>query len=203
MKLSPKVRRWGVIPVVLAATVLFAAEDCDGGEEAPGVESDSSQSYEDGSKIPVDKEIYTITGTVVGEVTDLTRQVEPGKGSIDTPVCYGTSGCYGGGGGTFTGPVEAGKGFVRLAVEEVSPVTELAQVGRVSILKTTDSKVKALLVGDRVTFKCRRQYEAIAAVADNQDFDADEVETWELDYCRLDTAVITPGEPEIEEEPLS
>ena len=35
-----------------------------------------------------------------------------------------------------------------------------------------------------------RQYEALAAVRDNEKFSKTKVETWELDYCRLASPVI-------------
>jgi hypothetical protein len=41
-----------------------------------------------------------------------------------------------------------------------------------------------------VTFKCRAQYEAVAAVRENESFNQAKVETWELDYCRMATPVI-------------
>lgn len=167
--------------------VLMGASDCDGGEEAPSADSDSSQSYKEGSKIPVDKEVYQITGEVVGPVNDLTRQVEPAKGETSGYI-YGN---YGSISGSFTGPIEAGKGFVRLLVQSSEPSTDLAPTGDVTIIKTSDTKVKALLPGDVVEFKCRRQYENIAAVVENQEFDPDDVAAWELDYCRLASPVIT------------
>jgi len=160
------------------------------GPSNPEADSDSSQSYKSGSKIPVDENVYVITGEVIGPVNDVTRQVEPSKGSLSGPSCYGSSGCYGGTTGSFTGPIEAGKGFVRLRIQSAKPSTDLAPTGDVTILKTSDTKVTALLPGDVVSLKCRRQYENVAAVKDNESFNADEVAAWELDYCRLATPVI-------------
>lgn len=176
-----------LVPLCAALAFIFlTAEDCDGPAD-PQVESDSNQAYADGSKVPTDLQIYTVTGTVAGDVESLTRQVKPGGGS--TPTCFGTSGCYGG--GSFFGPIEKGKGYVRLRVNSVSPATESAKEGSLTILKVTDTKATALLPGDTVTFKCRRQYEAIAAVQQRQKFDRDKDGTWELDYCRLSTPTIT------------
>ena len=59
------------------------------------------------------------------------------------------------------------------------------------ILKTTDTKVTAISDGDLVTFKCRQQYEAVAAAREGQPFNAATDGTWELDYCRM-------AEPEFE-----
>lgn len=171
--------------VAILSTMLFAAESCDG-ETAPEAESDSSQNYKAGSKVPVDDNVYLIKGEVIGPVNDVTRQVEPAQGEI-SGFAYGG---YASMNGSFTGPIEAGKGFVRLRVQTVSPSTEQAPVGDVTIIKTSDTKAKALLNGDIVQFKCRRQYEALAAVKDNEKFDAEKVETWELDYCRLASPVI-------------
>ena len=59
------------------------------------------------------------------------------------------------------------------------------------IFKFTDTKATALLPGDVVEFKCRRQYEAVAPVKDAERFDEDKFSTWEFDFCRLTTGVIT------------
>jgi hypothetical protein len=177
-----------LIPLAaVLSLVLMGASECEGGEDAPAPDSDSSQKYKDGSKVPVDDKVYAITGEVIGPVNETTRQVEPGKGEINGSLC----GNYGSLNGSFTGPVEKGKGFVRIRVQKSSPSTDLAPVGDVTIIKTSDTKAKALLNGDIVQFKCRRQYEALAAVKDNEKFDKTKVETWELDYCRLSTPVIT------------
>lgn len=178
-----------IILVAILSTFMFAAESCDE-NSAPSADSDSRQKYADGSTIPVDDNVYELKGEVIGPVNEVTRQVEPSKGSLSGPACYGTSGCFGGTSGTFTGPIEAGKTFIRLRVQSASPSTDLAPIGDVSIIKTSDTKAAALLTGDIVTFKCRRQYEAVAAVRDNEKFNADKLETWELDYCRLATPVI-------------
>lgn len=182
-------RRRRLTALLALLLALFTAA-CGASDPAP--DSDSEQSYNDG-KIPVDKAVYEVTGVVAADVSSLTRQVKPGGGRIDAPVCAGTSGCYGGGGGTLFGPVEAGKGFVRLRVTAAKPATNLAPVGATIILKVTDTKGTALSPDDVVTFHCRRQYEAIAAVQDDQDWDdrvRDAVATWELDFCRLLTPII-------------
>lgn len=169
------------ITAALAAAVLLvtlAACD-DDGDKAPGADSDSSQSYNSDAKVPVDDAVYHITGEVVGQVNNLTRQVKPAEGSLSGF----SSGGYGSMTGSFTGPVEAGKGFVRVRVTRSD--VDLAPVSEVAILKTSDTKVTALQPGDVITFACRKQYEAVAAVRDNSSFDQTKVATWELDYCRL------------------
>jgi len=172
--------------VALFSVFAFGAESCESEETAPAPDSDSSQSFKEGAKIPVDTEVYVITGEVIGEVNSVTRQVEPAQGQVNGSL-YGS---YGSLSGSFTGPIEKGKGFVRVRVQSSEPSTELAPVGDVAIIKTSDTKVSALLNGDIITFKCRRQYENIAAIKENEKFDADKLATWELDYCRLAAPVI-------------
>lgn len=182
-----------VIPLALLA-LSACSEPAD---QAPEIESDSGQAYKAGTKIPVDDNVYTITGEVIGPVNDVTRQIKPAEGYVSGSAFGG----YGSMTGSFTGPVEGGKGFVRLRVESINPDTESASVGDVTIVKTSDTKVKALMNGDIVTFKCRRQYEALAAVRENSSVKIEEVATWELDYCRLFTPVITvKDQPKVENE---
>lgn len=176
-----KNKKYLLAAAALASAIMFGAESCES-ESDPSVESDSSQSYASGSKVESDTNAYLIKGEVVGPVNETTRQVTPGQGDI-----FGYNGYLN---GSFTGPVEKGKGFVRIRVESASPSTDLAPVGQVTIVKTSDTKAKALMNGDVVSFKCRRQYEAVAAVRNNQKFDKKSDGTWELDYCRLATPVI-------------
>lgn len=177
------------IGLLLALIVVtFAATGCLGdGPSNPAPDSDSQQAY-DGGNIPTDLSVYTIVGKVNADTKSLTRQVSPGGGSV-----FGVNGFVS---GSFFGPVESGKGFVRLTVVSANPSTDLAPVGKVVVLKMTDTKGTVLTAGDEVTLKCRRQYEAVAAVQDNQKFDADADATWELDFCRLATPVLgTPDAP--------
>jgi len=88
---------------------------------------------------------------------------------------------------TYYGPQLNGKGMVRLTVADSD--AELAPVGSTVILKLDDTKGILLLPGDQVTFKCRAQFEAIAAVMKQQAFDQT-AGTWELDYCRLASPVV-------------
>lgn len=188
-------KRYLPVVVVLAAITLSSCTEP--ANEAPEIESDSGQSYKAGTKAPVDDNVYVIKGEVIGPVNDVTRQVEPAQGSLQGSAVGG----FGSVTGSFTGPVEAGKGFVRLRVESISPDTESASVGDVTILKTADTKVKALMNGDIVTFKCRRQYENVAAVRENSSANIEEIATWELDYCRLFIPVITvKDQPKVENE---
>lgn len=181
----------GAVAVLLAAIALTGCEEQGA---APAPDSDSEQEYASGSKIPVNDNVYLIQGEVIAEVNEVTRQVEPAQGEV-----YGNNGYIS---GSFSGPIQAGKSFVRIRVRKVSPDTILAPLGDVVIVKTTDTKAVALLNGDVVTFKCRAQFESIAAVRENEKFDADKLGTWELDYCRLASPVITVNpNPEVEVKP--
>lgn len=167
----------------------FLASGCTSSNQAPVVNSDSSQNYitDNGAgRIPVDDNVYTIRGKVAAGVTSLTRQTSPGGGSI--------SGYNGYVSGTYFGPVESGKGFVRVQVISVTPNTADARPGNVALLKVTDTKATALANGDTVVFKCRRQYEAVAAVRDRETLDTKKAETWELDFCRLVSPSVDPAE---------
>lgn len=168
--------------LVLLLTVLVLLVGCGDVDALPAPDSDSAQSYKSGSKIPVDDDIYTITGKVTADVNSITRQGS--GGSLSAYDGYMS--------GSFWSET-TGKGFVRLFVHTATPATNLAPPERLIILKTTDSKVTALYPGDIVTFKCRRQYEALAAVRENETFNAGRVETWELDYCRLVNPVVEQG----------
>lgn len=162
--------------IILAAAGLAASLSACTSPSAPAADSDSSQQYAN-SEIPVDQKIYTISGEVSGQVNDLTRQVKPAQGSLLGINGY-TSGSY-------FGPVESGKGFIRLRV--ASSDVDIAPKGELVVLKVSDTKGTALVEGDVVTFKCRKQYENIAAVMDNEKLDVQKAATWELDYCRLAT----------------
>lgn len=148
---------------------------------APQPVSDSPQGFTTTSDgVPVDDGVYLISGTVVGDVESLVRQTTPARGSM-AGSAYGAYGSY-------FGPEFGGKGFVRLHV--ASSDSKLAPKGSIVILKVTDSKASVLLPGDNVEFKCRHQYEAVAAVRNSETFNAEKLETWEIDYCRLTTPQI-------------
>ncbi len=171
-----KVWLWIVVVVVMAG--------CAG--QAPQPASDSPQIYETGARVPVDDTVYLISGQVVGDIASLSGQTAPAQGDITGLGARG----IGYVGGSYFGAEFGGKGFVRLLVHTAEPTTRLAPPEEIVIIKTSDTKASILLPGDVVTFKCRAQYEAVAAVRENESFNADKVETWELDYCRLLTPVI-------------
>ncbi|MEZ4639803.1 MAG: hypothetical protein R2856_33400 [Caldilineaceae bacterium] len=149
--------------------------------------SDSPQTYSASARIPVDDNVYTITGMVVGDIASLSQQTTPAQGDV-----LGLQGRgYGYLGGSYFGAEFGGKGFVRLLVRSAQPSTPYAPPEQIVVLKTTDTKAVVLLPGDVVTFKCRAQYEAVAAVRENEAFNESKLETWELDYCRMVTPVIT------------
>jgi hypothetical protein len=169
--------------ILLVLAVLVVA-GCVPVDEAPRPDSDSSQSYRTEARIPVDDAVYTITGQVIADVGSITRQTQAARGSVSgVPTGTGTFVS-----GSYYGPEFGGKGLIRLHVQESN--SSLAPIGEIVLLKSTDIKGAALLPGDTVTLKCRAQYEALAAVRENSNFDQELVETWELDYCRLVTPVI-------------
>lgn len=145
--------------------------------QPPRLESDSGYKYRGNKRVEADFNVYKISGMVVGDVNSLTRQTKAARGSSYEWDGYGS--------GSYFGPQFSGKGFIRILVNAAEPTTELASPGSVVILKSTDTKATALLPGDIVTFKCRAQYEVVAAVANNEDFDEAKMGTWELDYCRM------------------
>lgn len=187
--------RGRAVATLIAVLLLAACGSSGSSPKAPKPESDSRIAFAGDDRIPIDDAIYNITGQVVADVSSLTRQVKPGGGTISAPTCFGTSGCYGGGGGSFFGPTESGKGYIRLMVQSSKPASDMAREGTVVILKSTDTKGTALLPGDIVTFRCRRQYEAVAPVQENVKLDAKRDETWEWDFCRLMLPVVEVAKP--------
>ena len=158
----------------IAAALLLTAGACD--PSNPTISSDSEHVYGGSPKEPTDTRIYNISGTVSVPVQSLTRQTEAGGGSI--------SGYGGYVSGSFWGPIEKGKGFVRILV--TASDAPLAPAGQNVLVKTTDTKLVAVLPGDRIRLKCRQQFEAIAAVQDSENYPGDRIAgTWELDFCRM------------------
>lgn len=171
--------------LLLVLVLVFGLVACAcGSNVAPGPESDSDQVYA-GGKIPVDDNVYRITGKVVGDVESLTRVGADAQYRQYDAVAVGSYWME-----------QSGKGFVRLSVRSCEPPIPEIQSGDIVILKTTDSKTRALIFGDFVRFKCRLQYEAVAAVRINESFDVGKVGTWELDYCRIIDPVIVPNAAE-------
>lgn len=175
---------WVVGAIVLLSVIVAGCED----NLAPSADSDSEQDYRLGDRIPVDDAVYTILGVVAGDLESITRQTQPAYGSASGVMTGG----FGYMGGAYYGAEYGGKGIVRLLV--TGSDTPEAPVGATVILKVTDLKALVLVPGDRVAFKCRRQYEAIAAVREQETLDVQKVETWELDYCRLVSPVIISPE---------
>ncbi len=155
-----------------------------GCQRSPAPQSSSGMNYAWLTTVPVDTKVYTITGTVAADVESLVRQTAPAQAQSYNADALSYS--------TFSGPQMNGKGMVRLTV--AGSDAELAPVGSTVILKVDDTKGILLLPGDQVTFKCRAQFEAIAAVVNRQEFDP-AAGTWELDYCRLATPVVGAAGP--------
>lgn len=165
-------QHYRVLPLIL---ILFVV----GCQRAPAPDSSSGLSYAWRTTIPVDTNVYTISGTVDTDVDSLIRQSRPAQAQS-----------YSAEGVSYTavsGAEVSGKGMVRLVVAQSDAA--LAPVGSTVILKLDDTKGVMLLPGDQVTLKCRAQFEAIAAVMQRQAFD-ENAGTWELDYCRLATPVV-------------
>jgi hypothetical protein len=184
-KVRKKMSKWILILFVLALVVVGC------GGQAPQPASDSPQTYNTNARIPVDDNVYTISGQVVGDVASLSQQTTPAQGDVTGLAGRG----YGYLGGSYFGPEFGGKGFVRLLIHSAQPETPLAPLEEIVVVKTTDTKASVLLPGDVVTFKCRAQYEAVAAVRENEPFNEDKLATWELDYCRMVTPVIDVRQP--------
>jgi hypothetical protein len=153
-------------------------------QRSPAPQSSSGMDYAWLTTVPVDTKVYTITGTVAADVESLVRQRAPAQAQSYNAEGLSYS--------TFSGPEMSGKGMVRLTV--TTSDAALAPVGSTVILKVDDTKGVLLLPGDQVTFKCRAQFEAIAAVVNRQEFDH-AAGTWELDYCRLATPVVGTAGP--------
>ena len=133
--------------------------------------------------LPVDKRYYLLTGTVVADVSSLTRMTSPGYGYITGYNGY-TSGYY-------QAPTINGKSFIRLLVSKINPGdTDWVATGDIVVVKGTDTKLTALLPGDKVDIECRRQAEAVAAIYPGEWFNPANATTWELDYCRMVSPVI-------------
>lgn len=164
------------VSVVIGGGILLAA--CQPAGTTP--ESDSAYEYAVGATIPTDPNIYTISGYVYADVDSMVRQTAAAESYV-TANKYGATGVY-------HGAEYDGKTFVRLFVEKSD--SPIAPVESVVIIKATDTKASALLPKDRVTFKCRHQFEAIAAIFSGEGFDPQSSLTQELDYCRLVTPII-------------
>lgn len=180
-----------VILTILLGTVLTLFIVSCGANQLPKPESDSGENWDAGSRIPaefVDDNVYEIYGIVMGDVGSNVRQSQAARGNVSGVGIEGTGYVS----GSYYGPEFTGKGFVRVKVESITPKNDkLVDVGEVAILKTSDLKATAILVGDEVVFKCRAQYEAVAPIRSNETFVPEKVETWELDYCRLKSPKIT------------
>lgn len=153
------------------------------GGSAPRVVSDNpAGSYNWSIKAPVDDNAYNISGVVDGDIESLTRQTSAGGATF-----FGFSGIVS---GSYFGPEYNGKGFLRLKVEKSN--SNLAPVGSVALLKVTDTKAILLRSGDFVDFRCRHQFEALAAVRYDESLDLAKG-MWEIDFCRMISPVVTPS----------
>jgi len=138
--------------------------------------------------VDVDRAYYRIEGEVIGELRDLERYRSSSSFTAVNGVASGSSWSE-----------TDGKGFVRVRVSRIEPAApHIGTVEQVLLLKSTDSKIKAVLPGDRVTFICRANFEAVAPVLVDQVYTAEDKEqggVWEFDYCRMDTPQLGVPDP--------
>jgi hypothetical protein len=175
-----------LVPIFfILGIIILLISSCVPTDSLPAPDSDSQQNFTSGSQIPVDDNVYYIKGEVITDVNSLVRQTDSAHGNS---AGYITGG-YGFVSGSYYGPEFGGKGFVRILV--MNSDSWLAPEGKIVILKSTDTKGTALLPGDIVEFKCRHQYESIAAVRNYETFDEEKLETWEIDYCRMISPIIS------------
>lgn len=169
------------LAVLLAVASVLALGACDAATKDPTAQSDNVEaSFKGSPKVPVDRNLYVLKGEVFGDVSSLTRQVDPGGGQI-----FGYGGYVS---GSVNGARYAGKGYVRLKLVSIDPAAPFGTKAEdVVIIKTADTKAAALLPGDVVEFKCRAQYESVAPIQTNERFNKDTYASWEFDFCRLST----------------
>jgi hypothetical protein len=153
---------------LLSLLLMGAAPSCDGSV------SDSTYTYTSGD-FPYDARIWTLQLTVQG-AESLVRQTSPASGS---GVAVGATGSA-----SFTGERIEGKTLVRATLDSLEPASEEVNVGQTLILKFTDTKASMLRSGDKVTAKCRNNFEAVAPLRSGETL-TDDALTWEFDYCRL------------------
>lgn len=147
--------------------------------QAPAPDSGSGLAYGVGQTIPIDTKIYHVDGIVSSGTESLTRQVSPAGGTMRSYDGYGY--------GSFWGPTVASKGFVRIKVTKSDSL--LAVVGDTAVLKVEDTKAIVLTDGDKVSFKCRAQFESLSAITNSETLSEDGG-VWELDYCRMTTPIV-------------
>jgi len=163
----------------ILAVILMSA--CAPVNQAPPPQSDSDENFNYGAEIPIDDNIYTLEVMINSEMNSLTEQLSQSSLSGYSTGSFGYVSGYG-------NSWQEGKGFIRVKVVSINPYSEYVAMGDNVIIKTTDTKMRALIPNDIVMIKCRMQYESVAAVRQNEVFDnAKEYETWELDYCRMIT----------------
>lgn len=169
------VSKFGAAVIVLLLILLLSG--CNSPKSDSGIEFLPAE-------IPIDPDIFTLRGTVVTDILSIQTTQAQGYSSATQYYGYSTFSLW-----------QEGKGFVRLLVDDASPMTNLAEPGTTIIIKTTDTKLKAILPGDMITLKCRAQYENVAATRVNEVIDIERYGTWELDFCRMVTPLVLPTLP--------
>lgn len=181
----------GIAVSSLSITTSTVADDdipkCHGKTKGP--DNDSLWNWDEGgTDIPCDEHIYTIVGTIT-TVESLSRQVAPATGSGSGMMIGG----YGSYSSHYSGEIIEGKGYLVITVQ--SSDSEYAVPGSTIVIKTTDTKAAFVPEGYTAMFKCRFEYEAVAALVNEEKFDEqvrDMADTREFDYCRLATPALIP-----------
>jgi hypothetical protein len=114
----------------------------------------------------------------VQSADSLVRQTSSASG-----VAVGVNGA---GSGTFTDPDVEGKTLVRATLNRLEPASEEANVEGTVILKFSDTKASVLKAGDKVTARCRNDFELVAPLRSGETLTEDAL-TWEFDFCRSST----------------
>jgi hypothetical protein len=159
-----------LVLVVLALLLMGASPSCS------DISSDSNYGYTSGA-LPYDARIWTLSLTVQA-ADSLVRQTAPASG---TAVAVN-----GAGSGIYRGADIEGKTLVRATLNSLEPSSESIKLGQTLILKFTDTKASVLKSGDKITAKCRNDFEVVAPLRSGEPL-TEEAITWEFDFCRLTT----------------
>ena len=120
----------------------------------------------DSAGLPIDNTIYVLSGTIEGNDA-IVRQTDPASGHI-----YGDY-------ASFSGPTIDGKTLIRIKLENINArqletsnsitstlysniALKEIEKGQTLIIKVVDTKAIALKSGDKTTFLCRYQFEALS-----------------------------------------
>lgn len=151
----------------------------------------------DSSGLPIDNNVYILSGTIEGN-NSLVRQTDPASGYVYNGYA------------AFSGPTIDGKTLIRIKLDNISArqletstlitstlyndiALKEVEKGQTLIIKVVDTKAVALKSGDKTTFLCRYQFEALSRSSGEQ-YDEEKLASWEFDYCRLATGILIETE---------